>query len=211
MGHRALYLTNKQLCTRRSKTDRAVCLLFALMFLEQRGFCLLTERERERHSPSMYRKCHTTPFTFIFQQVNSSAHTFQPYKSHRQESPPPRLTPAVFTSPSNVLLYIPLQLFGDYVHPSVDGDITFTIVATDKRFGMVNRPNIKDQKGILIEAIPLCLLLNKSHWFLSYNKTNQMHKFLKFIFGIKLYMVRTVPLSIIRSFSLACEQDQVPS
>jgi len=29
-----------------------------------------------------------------------------------------------------------------------------------------------------------------------------MHKFLKFIFGIKLYMFRTVPLSIIRSFTL---------
>ena len=48
-----------------------------------------------------------------------------------------------------------------------------------------------------------------------------MHWFLKFIFGIELYMFRTVPLSIIRSFSLythngicytglltACEQDQ---
>ena len=43
-----------------------------------------------------------------------------------------------------------------------------------------------------------------------------MHKFLKFIFGMKLYMFRTVPLYIIRSFSLyamqvlltACEQDQ---
>jgi len=29
-----------------------------------------------------------------------------------------------------------------------------------------------------------------------------LHQFLKFIFGIKLYMFRTVPLSIIRSFSL---------
>ena len=29
-----------------------------------------------------------------------------------------------------------------------------------------------------------------------------MHQFLKFIFGIKLYMFRTVPLSIIRSFLL---------
>ena len=29
-----------------------------------------------------------------------------------------------------------------------------------------------------------------------------MHQFLKFIFGIKLYMFRTVPLSIIRTFSL---------
>ena len=40
----------------------------------------------------------------------------------------------------------------------------------------------------------------------SYNKTNQMHSFLKFIFGIKLYMFRTVPLSIIRSFSLYTQQ-----
>ena len=29
-----------------------------------------------------------------------------------------------------------------------------------------------------------------------------MHQFLKFIFVIKLYMFQTVPLSIIRSFSL---------
>ena len=33
-----------------------------------------------------------------------------------------------------------------------------------------------------------------------------MHWFLKFIFGIKLYMFRTVPLSIIRSFSLYTQQ-----
>ena len=33
-----------------------------------------------------------------------------------------------------------------------------------------------------------------------------MHKFLKFIFGIKHYMFRTVPLSIIRSFSLYTQQ-----
>ena len=33
-----------------------------------------------------------------------------------------------------------------------------------------------------------------------------MHKFLKFIFGIKLYMFQTVPLSIIRSFSLYTQQ-----
>ena len=56
----------------------------------------------------------------------------------------------------------------------------------------------------------------------SYNKTNQMHYFLKFIFGMKLYRFPTVPLSIIRSFFYcthsegvchtglltACEQDQ---
>jgi len=33
-----------------------------------------------------------------------------------------------------------------------------------------------------------------------------MHEFLKFIFGIKLYMFRTVPLSIISSFSLYTRQ-----
>jgi len=33
-----------------------------------------------------------------------------------------------------------------------------------------------------------------------------MHQFLKFIFGIKLYMFRTVPLSIIRSFALYTQQ-----
>jgi len=33
-----------------------------------------------------------------------------------------------------------------------------------------------------------------------------MHKFLKFIFGIKLYMFRTVPLFIINSFSLYTQQ-----
>ena len=37
-------------------------------------------------------------------------------------------------------------------------------------------------------------------------KTKQMHQFLRFIFGIKLYMFRTVPLSIIRSFSLYTQQ-----
>jgi len=33
-----------------------------------------------------------------------------------------------------------------------------------------------------------------------------MHQFLKFILGIKLYMFPTVPLSIIRSFSLYTQQ-----
>jgi len=33
-----------------------------------------------------------------------------------------------------------------------------------------------------------------------------MHQFFKFIFGIKLYKFRTVPLSIIRSFSLYTQQ-----
>jgi len=33
-----------------------------------------------------------------------------------------------------------------------------------------------------------------------------MHKFLKFIFGIELYMFQTLPLSIIMSFSLYTQQ-----
>ena len=33
-----------------------------------------------------------------------------------------------------------------------------------------------------------------------------MHEFLKFIFGIKFYMFRTIPLSVIRSFSLYTQQ-----
>ena len=36
----------------------------------------------------------------------------------------------------------------------------------------------------------------------SSNKTNKMHQFLKFVFGIKLYLFRTAPLSITRNFSL---------
>jgi len=38
-----------------------------------------------------------------------------------------------------------------------------------------------------------------------------MHKFLKFILGMKLYMFQTVPLSIIRSFSLDQDGTAVPS
>jgi hypothetical protein len=40
----------------------------------------------------------------------------------------------------------------------------------------------------------------------SYNKTNEMHKFLKFIVGIELYMFRTGFLSIIRSLVLYTQQ-----
>ena len=47
---------------------------------------------------------------------------------------------------------------------------------------------------------------NQSGMTHSGNKTKQMHLFLKFIFRIKLYMFRTVPLSIIRSFSLYTQQ-----
>ena len=40
----------------------------------------------------------------------------------------------------------------------------------------------------------------------SYNKTNKMHQFLKFIFGIELYMFWTVSLSIIRGLALYTQQ-----
>jgi hypothetical protein len=40
----------------------------------------------------------------------------------------------------------------------------------------------------------------------SYNKTNEIHSFLKFIFGIELYMFRTGLLSIIRSLVLYTQQ-----
>jgi len=40
----------------------------------------------------------------------------------------------------------------------------------------------------------------------SYNETNKMHKFLKFILGIGLFMFWTVSLSIIRSLVLYTQQ-----
>jgi hypothetical protein len=40
----------------------------------------------------------------------------------------------------------------------------------------------------------------------SYNKANEVHQFLKFIFGIELCMFRTVSLSIIRSLVLYTQQ-----
>jgi len=39
-----------------------------------------------------------------------------------------------------------------------------------------------------------------------HNKTNEIHQFLKFIFGIELYMFRTGFLSIIRSLVLYAQQ-----
>ena len=39
-----------------------------------------------------------------------------------------------------------------------------------------------------------------------YNKTNEVHQFLKFIFGIELYTFRTGFLSIIRSLVLYTQQ-----
>jgi len=52
-------------------------------------------------------------------------------------------------------------------------------------------------EGTLQSSGNICKLRS---YIYSYNKTNQMHQFLKFIFGIKIYMFRAVPLSIIRSF-----------
>jgi hypothetical protein len=40
----------------------------------------------------------------------------------------------------------------------------------------------------------------------SYNETNKMHQFLKFIFGIELYMFRTGFLSVVRSLVLYKQQ-----
>jgi len=40
----------------------------------------------------------------------------------------------------------------------------------------------------------------------SYNKTNEMHEFLKFIFGIEIYMFWTGFLSIIRRLVLYTQQ-----
>jgi len=48
----------------------------------------------------------------------------------------------------------------------------------------------------------------KETFLYSYNTpiTNELHEFLKFIFGIELYIFRTVPLSIIRSLALYTQQ-----
>jgi len=46
----------------------------------------------------------------------------------------------------------------------------------------------------------------RTYIFISYNKTNQMYWFLKFIIGMKIYMFRAVRLSISRSFSLYTQQ-----
>ena len=40
----------------------------------------------------------------------------------------------------------------------------------------------------------------------SYNNTNEMHEFLKYIFGIELYMFQPVSLSIIRTLALYTQQ-----
>jgi len=40
----------------------------------------------------------------------------------------------------------------------------------------------------------------------SNNKTKEMHQFLKFIFGIELYMFQTVSLSVVSSLALYTQQ-----
>jgi hypothetical protein len=53
--------------------------------------------------------------------------------------------------------------------------------------------------GLRVKSIRNLTLRGPCIVIYSYNKTNEMHWFLNFIFGIELYMFRTDPLSIIRS------------
>jgi hypothetical protein len=55
-------------------------------------------------------------------------------------------------------------------------------------------------------ASPTLLLPQRTLSAHSYNKTNEMQKFLKFIFWIELYMFLTGFLSIIRSLALYKQQ-----
>jgi hypothetical protein len=69
--------------------------------------------------------------------------------------------------------------------------------------------NLQYARNFCISLLCLiCLGLMTTLWLEKYyyNKTNAMHSFLKFIFGIKLYMFRTVTLSIIRSLALYTQQ-----
>jgi hypothetical protein len=59
-----------------------------------------------------------------------------------------------------------------------------------------------DGNSILINLILCCFGWNATT--VSYNKTNEMHWFLMFIFGIELYMFRTGFLSIIRTYTYCC-------
>ena len=73
----------------------------------------------------------------------------------------------------------------------------------------------------MFRTVPLSIIrsfsLYTQQWYMSYRfadsllagsgrSSKQMHQFLKCIFGIKLYMFRTVPLSIISSFSLCAQE-----
>jgi len=73
------------------------------------------------------------------------------------------------------------------------------------RNGRCHTASEQDQDGtgsILILLLTTCAVIFNSDTSVLITIPNQMHYFIKFIFGIKLYMFRTVPLSIIRSFSL---------
>jgi hypothetical protein len=66
-------------------------------------------------------------------------------------------------------------------------------VITEKKFCPFEFSEIRD---VLVSVIMVY----------SYNKTNEMHQFLSFVFGIELYMFRTVSLSIIRGLALYTQQ-----
>ena len=63
----------------------------------------------------------------------------------------------------------------------------------------------------MFRTVPLSIIrsfsLYTQQWCMSYRFADSLLlQFLKFIFGIKLYMFRTVPLSNIRNFSLYTQQ-----
>jgi len=74
----------------------------------------------------------------------------------------------------------------------------------------------------MFRTVPLSIVrsfsLYTEQWYMSYslrtgsgrNCSSVLIHILKFIFGIKLYMFRTVPLSIVRSFSLYTQQWYMP-
>ena len=65
----------------------------------------------------------------------------------------------------------------------------------------IHKPKTKIESSFLYLTFRWpCIVVN------SYNKTNYQHQFLKLIFTIKLYMFRTIPLSIIRDFPLYSQQ-----
>ena len=117
-----------------------MCVPFALMFLEQRGVCLLTERD-------ILQECKESVTQHPLHSFTSKLTVHRTTYNHTRATDKSLLRhiylQLFFLPPSNGIQYIPLQLFRDYVHPSVDGDITLTILATNKPFGMVKRTNKK--------------------------------------------------------------------